>query len=262
MQNVYVCIVREHYGTMKSQRDNIKPLTLKWIFKNNLDEEQTAIKNKDHLVVKGYPQEEGIYFEESFAPVAMMEALRIFFAYNCTYVLEILKKHGNDNWDPIGTPIENKHKLDLDTNGTPVDVMKYQSGQSLDVIRTASGAPITLNPHAPNASTTIAEISPTPTNLSTKAPTASNTSHDVDKQKQQHFQQQLEQSQLQSKAITNKDNNCTYVLEILKNHGKDNWDPIGTPIENKHKLDLDTNGTPVDAMKYQNADHEDVRTPS
>nr|GEW40412.1 retrovirus-related Pol polyprotein from transposon TNT 1-94 [Tanacetum cinerariifolium] len=61
--------------------DNILPLTLKWLFKNKHDEEQTVIRNKSHLVVRGYRQEEGIDFEESFAPVSRMEAIRIFLAY-------------------------------------------------------------------------------------------------------------------------------------------------------------------------------------
>nr|GEV99320.1 copia protein [Tanacetum cinerariifolium] len=61
--------------------DNISPLTLKWLFKNKHDEEQTIIRNKSRLVVRGYRQEEGIDFEESFAPVARMEAIRIFLAY-------------------------------------------------------------------------------------------------------------------------------------------------------------------------------------
>nr|GEX76927.1 integrase, catalytic region, zinc finger, CCHC-type, peptidase aspartic, catalytic [Tanacetum cinerariifolium] len=61
--------------------DNISPLILKWIFKNKHDEEQTVIRNKSRLVVRGYRQEEGLEFEESFAPVARMEAIRIFLAY-------------------------------------------------------------------------------------------------------------------------------------------------------------------------------------
>nr|GEV03799.1 hypothetical protein [Tanacetum cinerariifolium] len=61
--------------------DNISPLTLKWLFKNRHDEEQTVIRNKSRLVVRGYRQEEGINFEESFSPVARMEAIRIFLAY-------------------------------------------------------------------------------------------------------------------------------------------------------------------------------------
>ncbi|GJY63828.1 retrovirus-related pol polyprotein from transposon TNT 1-94 [Tanacetum coccineum] len=45
------------------------------------DEDQTVIRNKARLVAKGYAQEEGIDFEESFAPVAHLEAVRIFIAY-------------------------------------------------------------------------------------------------------------------------------------------------------------------------------------
>nr|GFD38189.1 Gag-Pol polyprotein [Tanacetum cinerariifolium] len=40
--------------------DNIPPLTLKWLFKNKHDEEQTVIQNKSRLVMRGYRQEEGI----------------------------------------------------------------------------------------------------------------------------------------------------------------------------------------------------------
>ncbi|GJZ56139.1 retrovirus-related pol polyprotein from transposon TNT 1-94 [Tanacetum coccineum] len=45
------------------------------------DEDQTIIRNKVLLVAKGYAHEEGIDFEESFAPVARLEAVRIFIAY-------------------------------------------------------------------------------------------------------------------------------------------------------------------------------------
>nr|GEY77915.1 retrovirus-related Pol polyprotein from transposon TNT 1-94 [Tanacetum cinerariifolium] len=64
-----------------SAPDNITPLTLKWLLKNKHDEEKTIIRNKSRLVVRGYRQEEGIYFEESFASVARMESIRIFLAY-------------------------------------------------------------------------------------------------------------------------------------------------------------------------------------
>nr|GEY49230.1 retrovirus-related Pol polyprotein from transposon TNT 1-94 [Tanacetum cinerariifolium] len=61
--------------------NNISPFTLKWLFKNKHDEEQTVIRNKSRLAVRGYRQEKGIDFEESFAQVARMEAIRIFLAY-------------------------------------------------------------------------------------------------------------------------------------------------------------------------------------
>nr|GEV61361.1 reverse transcriptase domain-containing protein [Tanacetum cinerariifolium] len=56
-------------------------IKLKWLWKNKKDEDQTIIRNKARLVTKGYAQEEGIDFEESFAPVARLEAVRIFIAY-------------------------------------------------------------------------------------------------------------------------------------------------------------------------------------
>nr|GEX33852.1 retrovirus-related Pol polyprotein from transposon TNT 1-94 [Tanacetum cinerariifolium] len=61
--------------------NNIKALTLKWVLKNKVDEKNTVMRNKTRLVVTGFHQEEGIYFKESFAPVARLEAIRIFLAY-------------------------------------------------------------------------------------------------------------------------------------------------------------------------------------
>ncbi|GKF42863.1 retrovirus-related pol polyprotein from transposon TNT 1-94, partial [Tanacetum coccineum] len=53
-------------------------IALKWIYKVKLDEYGDVLKNKARLVAKGYQEEEGIDFEESFAPVARIEAIRIF----------------------------------------------------------------------------------------------------------------------------------------------------------------------------------------
>ncbi|GJW59413.1 retrovirus-related pol polyprotein from transposon TNT 1-94 [Tanacetum coccineum] len=50
-------------------------ISMKWLWKNKCDEENTVIRNKAHLVAKGYSQQEGIDFEESFAPVAQLEAV-------------------------------------------------------------------------------------------------------------------------------------------------------------------------------------------
>nr|GEX68912.1 retrovirus-related Pol polyprotein from transposon TNT 1-94 [Tanacetum cinerariifolium] len=56
-------------------------ITVKWIWKNKTDAKNIVIRNESRLVAKGYGQEEGINFEESFAPVARLEAVRIFVAY-------------------------------------------------------------------------------------------------------------------------------------------------------------------------------------
>ncbi|GKB40733.1 retrovirus-related pol polyprotein from transposon TNT 1-94 [Tanacetum coccineum] len=56
-------------------------INLKWLWKNKRDEENTVIRNKSRLMAKGYAQKEGIDFEESFAPVARLEVVRLFIAY-------------------------------------------------------------------------------------------------------------------------------------------------------------------------------------
>nr|GFA11652.1 retrovirus-related Pol polyprotein from transposon TNT 1-94 [Tanacetum cinerariifolium] len=58
--------------------DKVMVITLKWIYKVKLDELGGILKNKARLVARGYCQEEGIDFEESFALVARLEAIRIF----------------------------------------------------------------------------------------------------------------------------------------------------------------------------------------
>ncbi|GJV03883.1 putative ribonuclease H-like domain-containing protein [Tanacetum coccineum] len=60
--------------------DCAKIIALKWIYKVKLDEYGDVLKNKARLVAKGYRQEEGLDFEESFAPVTRLEAIRIFLA--------------------------------------------------------------------------------------------------------------------------------------------------------------------------------------
>ncbi|GKA25813.1 retrovirus-related pol polyprotein from transposon TNT 1-94 [Tanacetum coccineum] len=61
--------------------DKVMVITLKWIYKVKLDELGGILKNKARLVARGYRQEEGIDFEESFALVARLDAIRIFLAY-------------------------------------------------------------------------------------------------------------------------------------------------------------------------------------
>jgi len=53
----------------------------KWVFQNKLDEFRIVTKNKARLVVQGYNQEEGIDYEETFAPVVRIEAIRILVAF-------------------------------------------------------------------------------------------------------------------------------------------------------------------------------------
>jgi len=55
----------------------------KWVFKNKLDEQGIIVRNKVRLVAKGYNQEEGIDYEETHAPMAKLEAVRLLLAYAC-----------------------------------------------------------------------------------------------------------------------------------------------------------------------------------
>ncbi|GKE15568.1 putative ribonuclease H-like domain-containing protein [Tanacetum coccineum] len=58
-----------------------RPISTKWVFRNKKDERGIVIKNKARLVAQGFTQEEGIDYDEVFAPVARIEAIRLFLAY-------------------------------------------------------------------------------------------------------------------------------------------------------------------------------------
>ena len=57
-----------------------RPIGLKWVFKVKRDEVGAIVKHKARLVAKGYVQQEGVDFDEVFAPVARMESIRMLLA--------------------------------------------------------------------------------------------------------------------------------------------------------------------------------------
>ena len=61
----------------------------KWVFENNLNEDGHVTRNKSRLVCKGYAEVEGIDFEETFAPVARMEAIKMIMAYACSKRIKV-----------------------------------------------------------------------------------------------------------------------------------------------------------------------------
>ena len=69
------------------QRNNV--LGTKWVYRNKLDEKGQVIRNKARLVVKGYNEEEGIDFDETYALIATLEAIRLLliFAYYISFKL-------------------------------------------------------------------------------------------------------------------------------------------------------------------------------
>ncbi|GJR79540.1 retrovirus-related pol polyprotein from transposon TNT 1-94 [Tanacetum coccineum] len=66
------------------QPRNMKIIGTKWVFRNKLDENDIVSRNKARLVAKGYNQQEGINYDETYAPVARLESIRILLAYACT----------------------------------------------------------------------------------------------------------------------------------------------------------------------------------
>ncbi|GKE39006.1 retrovirus-related pol polyprotein from transposon TNT 1-94 [Tanacetum coccineum] len=109
-------------------------IKLKWIYKVKTDEFGGVLKNKARLVAQGFRQEEGIDFEESFALVARIEAIRLqisqsprgIFLNQSKYASEIIKKYSMLTSDSIDTLMVEKNKLDEDLQGTPIDATLYR----------------------------------------------------------------------------------------------------------------------------------------
>ncbi|GKC37642.1 putative ribonuclease H-like domain-containing protein [Tanacetum coccineum] len=67
--------------TMVNLPNGKRVIGTKWVFRNKKDEREIVIRNKARLVAQGYTPEEGIDYDEVFAPVAKIEAIRLFLAY-------------------------------------------------------------------------------------------------------------------------------------------------------------------------------------
>ncbi|GJT06790.1 uncharacterized mitochondrial protein-like protein [Tanacetum coccineum] len=122
-----------------------KAIGTKWVFRNKRDERSIVVKNKARLVAQGFRQEEGIDYDEVFAPVARIEAIRLFLAFASfmgfpvkqqpdgifisqdKYVADILKKFDFCSIKTATTPIESNKPLVKDEDGVDVDVHVYRS---------------------------------------------------------------------------------------------------------------------------------------
>ncbi|GKE53319.1 retrovirus-related pol polyprotein from transposon TNT 1-94, partial [Tanacetum coccineum] len=138
--------------------------TLKWIYKVKLDELGGILKNKARLFARGYLQEEGINFEESFALVARLTAIRIFLAYPAhmnmvVYQIDVktaflngilcekvyvCQPDSTESSDLVDTPMVEKSKLDEDTQGKAVDPTHYHGMIGTLMYLTASRPDLTF----------------------------------------------------------------------------------------------------------------------
>nr|GEZ44638.1 hypothetical protein [Tanacetum cinerariifolium] len=205
--------------------DNISPLTLKWLFQNKHDEEQTVIRNKSRLVVRGYRQEEGMDFEESFASVARMEAIRIFLAYNAHKSFTLFQMdvktaflHGSLKEDVYNHFFKGTIDLTLFIRCFHDDILVVQV--YVDDIIFGSNHPryIQLFFDLMKSRFEMLMIG------------------------EMTFFLGLQVNQSPRGIFINQ---SKYVLEILNKYGMESCDPIGTPMEIKDKLDLEQDGTPA-----------------
>nr|GEY39235.1 hypothetical protein [Tanacetum cinerariifolium] len=196
------------------QPDCVMTIALKWIYKVKLDEYGDVLKNKARLVAKGYRQEEGIDFEESFTPVASIEAIRIFItnaaSRNMTvYQMDVKTAFLNGDLKEEVYVIQPKGFVDLDH---PRHV--YRLKKALYALK-----------QAPRA----------------WYDTLSRFLLD------NNFSKGLQVSQSPRGIFINQ---SKFALELLKKFGMDSCDSIDTPMVDRLKLDEDLSGIPVDLTRF------------
>nr|GEZ90829.1 retrovirus-related Pol polyprotein from transposon TNT 1-94 [Tanacetum cinerariifolium] len=236
--------------------------------------EQTVIQNKSRLVVRGYRQEEGINFEESFAPVTRMKAIRIFLAYATHKSFSVFQMdvktaflHGSLKEDVhVCQP---KGFIDADH---PSHVYKLK--KALYGLKQAPKAwydelsTFLLQNHFFKGTIDsmlfirrfhdeilVVQVYVDDIVFGSTHPRYIQLFFNLMKSRfgmsmmgEMTFFLGLQVNQSLCGIFINQPK---YVLEILTKYGMESCDPVGTPMEIKDKLDLDQNGTPVDATEYR-----------
>nr|GEW37247.1 retrovirus-related Pol polyprotein from transposon TNT 1-94 [Tanacetum cinerariifolium] len=236
------------------------------------DEENTVIQNKTRLVVRGYRQEEGIDFEESFASVAWMEAIRIFLAYAAhkgftVYQMDVKTAflHGSLKEDvyvcqPEGFIDANYpshvNKLKKALYGLKQAPRAWYDELSTFLLQNEfSKGIIDSKLFTRRFDDNFLVVYVDDIIFGSTDPRYATLFSDLMKSRfkmsmigEMMFFIGLQVNQSLSGIFINQSN---YVYEILKKYGLNTCDIVGTPIDIKDKLDLDQIGTPVDATKYR-----------
>nr|GEY34552.1 hypothetical protein [Tanacetum cinerariifolium] len=236
--------------------------------------EQTVIRNKSHLVVRGYRQEEGVDFEESFAPVVRMEAIRIFLAYAAHKSFSVFQMdvktaflHGSLKEDVYVCQPEGFIDADHPSHVFKLKKALYGLKQAprawYDELSTfllqnhffKGTIDPTLFIRRFHDDIFVVHVYVDDIIFGSTHPRYIQIFSDLMKSRfemsmmgEMTFFLGLQVNQSPCGIFINQPK---YVLEILKKYGMKSCDPVGTPMENKDKLDLDQNGTPVDATKYR-----------
>ncbi|GJY06047.1 ribonuclease H-like domain, reverse transcriptase, RNA-dependent DNA polymerase [Tanacetum coccineum] len=111
----------------------------KWVFRNKKNKRGIVVKNKARLVAQGHTQDEGIDYDEVFAPVARIEAIRLFLAYS--FPLKILEstkwskdsKHSNGDKQGIGKRKE-AEDVDVHLNRLMIGSLMYLTASRPDIM--------------------------------------------------------------------------------------------------------------------------------
>ncbi|GJR80828.1 retrovirus-related pol polyprotein from transposon TNT 1-94 [Tanacetum coccineum] len=249
-------------------------IALKWIYKVKLDEYGDVLKNKARLVAKGYRQEEGIDFEESFAPVARIEAIRIFIANAATknmiiYQMDVKTAFLNGD---LQEEVFVSQPEGFEDQENPTHV--YRLKKALYGLKQAPRAWYdTLSKFLMANNFFKGAVDPTLfTRKSGKhillvqiyvddiifASTDHNACNIFSKEMSSKFQMSmmgqmsfflgLQVSQSPGGIFINQ---AKYALKTLKKYGMDLSDPVDTPMVDRLKLDEDLMGIPVDQTRFR-----------
>ncbi|GJX02415.1 retrovirus-related pol polyprotein from transposon TNT 1-94 [Tanacetum coccineum] len=249
-------------------------IKLKWLWKNKKDEDQTVIRNKARLVAKGYAQEEGIDFDESFAPVARLEAVRIFVAYAAHKSFPIYQMDVKTAF--LNGPLkEEVYVAQPDGFVDPDHPDKvYRLRKALYGLKQAPRAWYDeLSKFLISKGFTKGIIDPTLFTIKYGEDILlvqiyvddiifGSTNPKFSKRFEKLMHGRFEMSlmgemkfflglQIHQSPRGIFINQAKYTLEILKKHGMEKGQSIGTPMATKPKLDADLSGEPVDQTDYR-----------